>query len=297
MKLIGIVAKVKSPLAAEGVTGLVKWLAERGIDYIIDSESAARAGMESDLTKVDLVNRADLIVVMGGDGTFLSVARMMEKRAVPILGVNLGSLGFLAEFAYEQTIPALERVLAGDYRYEDRIMLDVVISREGRDVAFHTVLNDLVINRGALARMVDVRVALNGVFVNQYTADGLIIATPTGSTAYNLSAGGPIVYPSLNAVIISPICPHTLSNRPIVIPDNEKIDISLASGHSDEALATLDGQVGFQLNSRDRISVKRSKEVTRIIQSPYKNYYQLLRGKLKWGETIRIAPDDDAGGQ
>lgn len=293
MKLIGIVAKVKSPLAAEGVGRLTRWLSERGIEYVIDSESAAVAGMKSGLTKVDLVNRADLIVVMGGDGTFLSVARMMEKRAVPILGVNLGSLGFLTEFAYEETIPALERALAGDYRCEDRIMLDVVIAREGRDVAFHTVLNDLVINRGALARMVDVRVSVGGVFVNQYTADGLIVSTPTGSTAYNLSAGGPIVYPSLNAVILSPICPHTLSNRPIVIPDNETIELSLASGHSDEALATLDGQVGHQLNSRDRITVKRSAEVTRIILSPYKNYYQLLRGKLKWGETIRAARDGE----
>ena len=287
MKNIGIVAKTKSPMAAEGVRALTAWLGKRGMEYMIDAESAEVAGMKSGLTKVDLIGKADLIVVMGGDGTFLSVARMMEKRAIPILGVNLGSLGFLAEFTYEEMFPALERVLSGDYTYEDRIMLDVAISREGKRVAFYTVLNDLVINRGALARMVDVQVAVDGRFVNEYTADGLIISTPTGSTAYSLAAGGPIVYPSLNAIIISPICPHTLSNRPIVIPDSVEIEISIASGHSGEAVATLDGQVGFQLNYRDRLIAKRSKEVTRVIQSPFKDYYQLLRGKLKWGEAIR----------
>lgn len=293
MKLIGIVAKVTSPLAAEGVHALTRWLAERDIDYLIDSESAQVAGLKSEMTKVDLVARADLIVVLGGDGTFLSVARMMEKRSVPILGVNLGSLGFLTEFAYEEMFTALERILAGDYTYEDRIMLDVFISREGKNVATYTVLNDVVINRGALARMVDVRVSIDGLYVNKYTADGLVISTPTGSTAYNLATGGPIVYPTLNAIIISPICPHTLTNRPIVIPDNVDISISLSPDHSDEAVATLDGQVGFQLSFRDKITVRRSKEVTRIIQSPFKNYYQLLRGKLKWGETIRVEVEEN----
>ena len=272
MEQIGIVAKVKSPLAAKAVAELAGWLEDKNISYIIDAESAQVAGIQSDLTKIDLINRADMLVVLGGDGTFLGVSRMIENRIVPILGVNLGSLGFLTEFAYEEMFPALERAISGDYTYEDRIMLDVSISREGKSVASYTVLNDLVINRGALARMVDVRVEVDKVFVNKYTADGLIVATPTGSTAYNLSANGPIVYPSLRAVIISPICPHTLSNRPIVIPDNV--------------------EVGLQLSFRDKIIVKRSKEVTRIIQSPFKNYYQLLRGKLKWGETIRQGADE-----
>ncbi|MBI5815418.1 MAG: NAD(+)/NADH kinase [Nitrospinae bacterium] len=274
-------------MAEQGIKSLTEWLDGRKIEYLIDEESAKVAGMKSRLTKVALAREADLIIVLGGDGTFLSVARLAEGRAVPILGVNLGGLGFLTEFAYEEMIPALESAVAGDYAYEDRIMLDVSVSREGKVVASYTVLNDVVINRVTLARMVTAMVAVDGVLVNEYTADGLIVSTPTGSTAYNLSAGGPIIHPSISAIIISPICPHTLSNRPIVIPDNLEIELSLSSSAQGEALLTLDGQVGYQVNYRDRITIRKSKEITRIIQSPYKNYYQLLRGKLKWGETIR----------
>jgi len=287
VKTIGIVAKVQSAMAAEGVKRLTNWLESRNIQYLIDEESAQVAGMRSNLTKVALAAQADLIVVLGGDGTFLSVARLVEGRVAPILGVNLGGLGFLTEFAYDEMIPALETALAGDYTHEDRIMLDVCISREGKTVSSYTVLNDVVINRVTLARMVTVTVNVDDVFVNEYTADGLVVSTPTGSTAYNLSAGGPIIHPSIGAIIISPICPHTLSNRPIVVPDGLKVELALNPALQGDALLTLDGQVGYQVNFRDRIIIKKSKEVTRIIQSPYKNYYQLLRGKLKWGETIR----------
>ncbi|MBI4666434.1 MAG: NAD(+)/NADH kinase [Nitrospinae bacterium] len=287
MKNIGVVAKTQSPLAVEGLQSLSAWLVQRGMNCLVDNESAQAAGIKSMLTKSDLAREADMVVVMGGDGTFLSVARMMEGRMAPILGVNLGALGFLTEFAYEEMFPALEQVLSGDYAFEDRIMLDVGISREGKTIASYTALNDIVINRGAHTRMLHLLVYVDGVFVNEYTADGLIVATPTGSTAYNLSAGGPIVHPSVGAIIISPICPHTLSNRPIVIPDGLKVEIALAPSTQGDGLATMDGQVSLQVGFRDRLVVKKASSVSRIILSPYKNYYQLLRGKLKWGETLR----------
>ncbi len=289
MNFVGIVANTQSPMAADGVEKLTAWLDERGVDYFMDEDTAAHAGLGSGQPKMDIAQKADLIVVMGGDGTIISVARLMEGRATPLLGINLGSLGFLTEFTYEEMFPALERVFSDNYSYEDRIMLDTSISHDGKPGASYTALNDIVIHRGALNRMIDIQVEVDGVFVNSYIADGLIIATPTGSTAYNLSSGGPIVYPSLNSIIITPISPHTLSNRPIVIPDNIEVGISVSSKVEGEALATLDGQVSFGISARHKLRVRKSKEVTRIIQSPFKSYYELLRGKLKWGETIRDA--------
>ncbi|VAX21847.1 NAD kinase [hydrothermal vent metagenome] len=288
MKRVGIVAKFKSPLAAEGARKLEPWLKERGVDCFLD-ENSPDDDTPANLPRGNIAKEADMIVVLGGDGTFLSAARLVDGRSVPILGINLGTLGFMAEFAYDEMFPALEKILAGDYTCEDRIMIDVSISREGRDIASYTILNDLVINRGALARMVHVKLSIGGLFVNEYVADGLIVSTPTGSTAYNLAAGGPIVYPSLNALIITPICPQTLTNRPIVVPDDVDMVLTLASGHTGEALATMDGQVGFQLNFRDKITARRSKDATRVIQSPHKSYYQLLRSKLQWGENLKKA--------
>lgn len=291
MNKIGIVAKIHSPLAAEGVKKLAEWLDERKLSYLIDEESARIAGIKNAVKKVDIAHQSDLVIVLGGDGTFLGVARLMEGRNAPILGVNLGGLGFLTEFAYEEMLPALEQVLTGDFQSEDRAMLDVVVSREGKNVASYTALNDVALNRGAFSRMLHIMVYVDGIFVNEYVADGLLISTPTGSTAYNLSVGGPIMHPSLDAIIISPICPHTLSNRPLVIPDWHNVEIALTQNTQGEAVATMDGQVGFQMSFRDRLLVRKSESITRIILSPYKNYYQLLRGKLKWGETIRHVSD------
>jgi NAD+ kinase len=287
MKLVGIVANTQSPLASEGVRKLDAWLTERGVDHIIESNSATIAKIKSNESKLDIAKKSDLIVVLGGDGTMISVARLIEGRATPLLGINLGSLGFLTEFTYEEMLPAIERVLSDDFSYEDRIMLDASIYYDGKRGASYTALNDLVIHRGPLNHMIDIKVEVDGVFVNSYTADGLIVATPTGSTAYSLSAAGPIVYPSLNSFIITPISPHTLSNRPIVIPDNIEIEISVSSRTKGEALATLDGQVSFGVGSHHILKIQKSKDVTRIIQSPFKDYYELLRSKLKWGEAIR----------
>ncbi len=287
INLAGIVANNKSPLAKEGIIKLIARLEQMDVEYIIDKDSARIIETDSDMSKSDVAQKADMIVVLGGDGTMLSVARLMEGRVTPLLGVNLGSLGFLTEFTFDEMVPALEKVLSGDYDYEDRIMLQAHIVHDGKKGAAHIALNDIVIYRGPLGHMIDVHVESNGVFVNDYIADGLIISTPTGSTAYNLSSGGPIVYPSLNSIIINPICSHTLSNRPVVVPDNVEVGVSLSPGFTGEAVATFDGQVSFGLNTRAKILISRSRDVTRIIQSPFKNYYERLRGKLKWGDTIR----------
>ena len=286
MKTVAIVAKTGSPLAKDGVRSVSEWFHEKGVTTLFEEGTARLVGADAS-TKEVIVGNADMVVVMGGDGTFLSAARMMQTVTAPIMGINLGSLGFLTEFTLEESLLALEKIVAGDFHYEERIMIDVKIVRGEETIAAHTALNDIVINRKALARMVKVEATIDGAFVNEYTADGLIVATPTGSTAYNLAANGPIVHPSLTALIISPVCPHTLSNRPVVIPDKVALELRLAPGRIDEAVISIDGQVGYEIAPKDRIIVRRSKQVTRVILSPNKNYYQILRDKLKWGETIR----------
>ena len=286
MKTVAIVAKTGSPLAKDGVRSVSEWLHKKGVTTLFEEGTARLVGTDAS-PKETIVGNADMVVVMGGDGTFLSAARMMQTVTAPIMGINLGSLGFLTEFTLEESLLALEKIVAGDFHYEERIMIDVKIVRGEETIATHTALNDIVINRKALARMVKVEATIDGAFVNEYTADGLIVATPTGSTAYNLAANGPIVHPSLTALIISPVCPHTLSNRPVVIPDKVALELRLAPGRIDKAVISIDGQVGYEISPKDRIIIRRSKQVTRVILSPNKNYYQILREKLKWGETIR----------
>ena len=286
MKTVAIVAKTGSPLAKDGVRSVSEWFHKKGVTTLFEEGTARLVGTDAS-PKETIVGNADMVVVMGGDGTFLSAARMMQTVTAPIMGINLGSLGFLTEFTLEESLLALEKIVAGDFHYEERIMIDVKIVRGEETIATHTALNDIVINRKALARMVKVEATIDGAFVNEYTADGLIVATPTGSTAYNLAANGPIVHPSLTALIISPVCPHTLSNRPVVIPDKVALELRLAPGRIDKAVISIDGQVGYEIAPKDRIIIRRSKQVTRVILSPNKNYYQILREKLKWGETIR----------
>jgi NAD+ kinase len=212
----------------------------------------------------------------------LSAARYIGKRQIPILGVNLGSMGFLTEFTLPEFFPALEAICADQYAFEERIMLDVeLISRHKRARRF-TALNDCVINTGALARIIDLDITVGNQYVTNFKADGLIVATPTGSTAYSLSAGGPIVQPSLGAVIITPICPHTLTNRPLVLNDNVVLRVELRNGS--DVMLTIDGQVGAPMGAGDAIRLRKSPYVTRLIQPPNKNHFQVLRAKLKWGE-------------
>ncbi len=229
-----------------------------------------------------LAASVDLMLVLGGDGTMIATARMLGDKEVPVLGVNYGGLGYLAEFRVEELYIALESILEGNYRLDTRVMLAVQLMRGNEEVTRTRVLNDAVINKSALARIIEIEAYLNQQFVNSFRADGLIVSTPTGSTAYNLSAGGPVIYPSMNAVVITPICPFTLSNRPLVVPDDAVIELSLKTQQEDVAL-TLDGQVGFPLQVEDRVIIRKSRTTFNLVQPMNRNYFEVLRDKLRWG--------------
>ncbi|MBM4338434.1 MAG: NAD(+) kinase [Deltaproteobacteria bacterium] len=289
MKRIGIIAKQNKPEAVNITGQLVEWLQSRGIDVYIEEGlgEAVRATTKgpwlSGIKKEEIPNHAEMIIVLGGDGTLLSVARLMGKHEVPILGVNLGGLGFLTEITLEELYRVLERVIRGEYVTDERVVLTVGVIRRGEKLTEFTVLNDAVINKGALARIIDIETTINGDYLTTFKSDGLIISTPTGSTAYNLSAGGPIVYPSLHCIIITPICSHTLTNRPIMVPDDVEIGVILKSKQQ-EVLLTLDGQQGFVLEFGDTVEVKKAEGRILLIKSPYRHYFEVLREKLKWGE-------------
>ena len=285
MRTIGIAAKVTAPSALAFATEIASELQERGLKVIFDDETAALIdGQFETATKSELGRHSDLLITFGGDGTLLSVARHAPEH-VPILGVNMGTLGFLTEIRVEEFRDVLERVLDGRYFVEPRVTFSVSVSGPDRDSSRrYRVLNDVAINKSAVARIIEMRVSVAGLFVSTFRGDGMIVATPTGSTAYNLSAGGPIIYPTMGAVVITPICPHMLTNRPIVVPDELDIEISLATPDAKDIFLSLDGQEGFELSDRDRVCVRKSEERVLLVQSPDKNYFDVLRNKLKWGE-------------
>ncbi len=280
---VGIVAKPKKP-AGEVVKGLVEWLSDKGHQPIFDEDTGAMAGVESPYKKSELPDLVDLMVVLGGDGTLLSVARLVGDREVPILAINLGALGFLTEVILDEVYPVLEKVTEGDYSLDERSLLEAHVHRQGERIAQYRVLNDVVIHKGTLARIIELETFIEEYYLTTYKADGLIISTPTGSTAYSLAAGGPIVHPSLPAIILNPICPFTLSQRPLVIPDSlGKVSVTLLTENEDVFL-TLDGQVGFALRVRDTVEVRKAPHAIKLIKSPYRNYFEVLRAKLRWGE-------------
>jgi len=288
IKRIGIVLKPHQPDALKTICELVEWLGKRGIALSggpeIEREQIEHAtGCSVETVAVDkLPSSVDLILVLGGDGTMIATARMIGDREVPVMGVNFGGLGYLAEFRIEELYTALEAILAGNYRLDRRVMLAVELLRGNDPVTTHQVLNDVVINKSALARIIEIEAYLNQQFVNSFRADGLIISTPTGSTAYNLSAGGPVIFPSMNAVVITPICPFTLSNRPIVVPDDAVIELRLKTEQEDVAL-TLDGQAGFPLKVENRVVIRKSRTTFNLVQPMNRNYFDVLRDKLRWG--------------
>lgn len=289
MKRVGIVAKRNKPEAIGTTKDLAAWLREKEIDVYVDEETGKSLSSlfpETKITSIggrDLSRCVEVVIVLGGDGTLLSVARLVWSSRIPILGVNLGGLGFLTEIGLEELYPVLERVLRGSFEVDERDVLSVSVLRDGEQKAQFAVLNDAVINKGALARIIDLELAIDGRYLTTFRSDGLIISTPTGSTAYNLSAGGPIVYPSLHTVIITPICPHTLTNRPIVIPDYVTVRATLKS-REEEVILTLDGQIGFPLTFEDVVEIKSAQGKILLIKSPHRHYFELLREKLKWGE-------------
>jgi NAD+ kinase len=285
---IGIVLKPHQPQALKTICELVVWLAERGITLVGGPEIERdqirhQTGCPVEEVAVDnLASKVDLILVLGGDGTMIATARMIGDQEVPVLGVNYGGLGYLAEFRIEELYSALEAILSGNYRLDKRVMLAVELIRDGDSFTTNRVLNDVVINKSALARIIEIEAFFNRQFVNSFRADGLIVSTPTGSTAYNLSAGGPVIFPSMNAVVVTPICPFTLSNRPIVVPDTAEIELILKTDHEEVAL-TLDGQVGFPLKVEDRVVIRKSRTTFNLIQPSNRNYFDVLRDKLRWG--------------
>ncbi len=289
MKRIGIIAKKNKPEAVAIIHHLVDWFRQKKIEVFIESEMANLLGLHASEPYVNRIEReafpaqAEMILVLGGDGTLLSVARLVGDHKVPILGVNLGGLGFLTEITLEEIYQVLDRVVQGDFITAERVVLDVSVIRKGKKMAEFTVLNDAVINKGALARIIDMETTISGEYLTTFKADGLIISTPTGSTAYNLSAGGPIVYPSLHCIVITPICPHTLTNRPIVVPDDVEIRATLKT-RQEEVILTLDGQQGFPLEVGDVVEVRKSNVGILLIKSPDRHYFEVLREKLKWGE-------------
>ena len=288
IKRVGIVVKPHQPEALATLCGIVEWLNERSIELVggpeIERERIEHAtGCAVDIVEPEKLSASvDLMLVLGGDGTMIATARMLGDREVPVLGVNYGGLGYLAEFRIEELYSALESILEGKYAVQKRVMLSVELMRGNEQVTQNRVLNDVVINKSALARIIEIDAHLNAQFVNAFRADGLIVSTPTGSTAYNLSAGGPVIYPSMNAVVITPICPFTLSNRPIVVPDESLIELRLITQNEDVSL-TLDGQVGFPLMAEDRVVIRKSRTAFNLVQPMNRNYFDVLRDKLRWG--------------
>ena len=281
---VAIFAKVHDPRCLGIASDLINWLEEKGCTALVEAQLSRQLGFHNALTADEIRDQAELVVVLGGDGTLISVARLFSDTDTPILGVNLGSLGFLTEITVEELYPRLEKVLEGNPRVSERMMLEVTLHREGQEIEKCNVLNDMVINKGALARIVDLETKVNRHFLTTYKADGLIVSTPTGSTGYSLSAGGPIIHPLMSCIVITPICPHTLTNRPIVITDESTISITVASSFDEKVYLTLDGQVGFELREGDSVEIRKALTTTALVMSRSRDYFEILRTKLKWGE-------------
>ncbi|MFQ5431257.1 MAG: NAD(+)/NADH kinase [Nitrospinota bacterium] len=277
---LGLIVKPELALALNGVKRIMQWGKKNSVEILANNKTAGllkTRGFDDD----ELVKMADGLIVLGGDGTLLGAARLATAESLPLLGINLGSLGFITEVAFDEIEESLDKLISGDYTIEERMMADLKISN-AKDSGSNTALNDIFFSRKSTMKMIELSISVNGHHVSAYRADGLIISTPTGSTAYALSAGGPILYPLLDSLLICPICPHTLTNRPIVIPGDSIIDIDFAAGQ-EGIIATLDGQVYIDINENDRLTVGRSDRVTRFIKVPDRTHYDTLRSKLGWG--------------
>ena len=280
---VGVCVKRDEPQVAERVVALEDWLNDHGVEVLLDSEAARwlrRPGVELE----ELAGRVDLLIVLGGDGTLLAAARAVGERSVPLLGVNLGTLGFLAETSSDELHTALEQAFAGRLVVAERMRLSVEVERRGSVVERCLALNDAVIGKSALSRMIDLETRADGAFVTTYHSDGLIVATPTGSSAYSLSAGGPILLPEGDSIVLTPICPHTLTQRPLVLPDRYRIEILVLDTRGGDVHLTVDGQVGAALEQGDRVTAARSHFPARLLVSPHRSRFAVMREKLRWGE-------------
>ena len=282
IRTIGVVLKSDQPQLEALLQELAKWLQDRGVECLLGPEASKASGLPG-MPRSELAEKADLIVVLGGDGTLLAVARAIGGGAVPVLGVNLGTLGYLAEISLDELFPTLEGVLAGRLRTETRMRLDVQVERDGREIGHYLALNDAVIARTALSRMIDLQTWADDVEVTTYHGDGVIAATPTGSSAYSLSAGGPLLLPGIGAIVLTPICPHALTQRPIVLPKACRLAINVLDMRGGEAHLTVDGQVGCELQEGDRVSVCASNRPLQMLVPADRNRFEVMRNKLGWG--------------
>jgi NAD+ kinase len=283
MTRVGIVAKPDAAQARAELVRLLEWLTWRGLSAVVEKQTADLvAGAAAVMGKEELVSQVDFVIVLGGDGTLLSMARAIGDLGVPILGVNLGGLGFLTATTLEEMFSAIESLLAGQMAIDERMMLAARVRRRGAWLREQIALNDVVIVKSAMSRIINLSVSVEGQYATAYRADGLIISTPTGSTAYSLSAGGPILSPVMDAIVLTPVCSHTLTNRPIVLPGGHRVEVTLRADQ--QVMLTLDGQVGIELEESDTVEVRQAAARIRLVRFPQKDFFSVLRTKLKWGE-------------
>jgi NAD+ kinase len=282
VKKIGLIFKWHDERVPAIADDIIPWLQARDVEVFLDEPTAKLFPVRTSVvTAEELAGNVDAIGVFGGDGTLLHATRLVGSTGVPIIGINLGSLGFLTKFTIEEMHAAFDSVLTGQYQLQERMLLDVEVIKTDKTVARYMALNDAVINKGALARIIDLEISVNSQPMLLTRADGLIISTPTGSTAYSLAAGGPILYPTLDAILIAPICPHALSNRPVVIPNRDIIQVCLRRGN--DVMLTVDGQVGMPLLEQDYLRISRAQSVMRLILPDDSTFFNLLAEKLRWG--------------
>jgi len=289
VRTVGVLARPDLVEAGPAIRELVQWLRDRGRSTSLDEATASLGGVESSATchispGRAMAAEAEALVVLGGDGTLLAASRLLD-HTVPILGVNFGSLGFLTEIALVELYPTLQSVLDGTHAWEERQLLHVAVHRAGRPDVEADVLNDVVLGKSGASRIIEVDVSVDGLFVSAFRADGLIVSSPTGSTAYNLAAGGPILHPTLPAIVLTPICPHMLTNRPLVVSDDARIEVRLLASREVEVTAALDGQQTYTLSDRDGVVVTRSDRRLHLVKAAGRDFYEVLRTKLKWGDT------------
>lgn len=290
---VRIIYKYNFEPARKEAQKLEKWLRNRAVAVFAHEMRAEGIGDGGLAVPRSIPETVDWVVVLGGDGTLLGAARQIGQSEVPILGVNLGSLGFLTSVPLEKLYPAIEMMLQGQLEMESRLKIETKVIRQGKELCRFQALNDVVINKGAVARIIDLNVFINDQFLTTFRADGLIIATPTGSTAYNLSAGGPILYPTMANIILTPICPFTLTNRPLILPDSDVISIKMKEESDVDVSLTFDGHTGFDFHYGDTVMISKSRERTKLIRPPEQSYFEILRAKLMWGGATYNANGDD----
>lgn len=288
IRTIGIISKPKKEEIRQVVPPLIRWLEERKVKALIDQETGSMLDRANQgIGRNELSSQVDMILVLGGDGTLLAAARVIDKKKIPILAINLGALGFLTGTALEEMYTSLEDVLAGKAKRQRRAQMQADVIRAGETISHFRALNDVVLNKAAIARILDFDVLIDGGYAASYRADGLIFSTPTGSTAYSLAAGGPVVEPSVDALLITPICAHTLSNRPLVVPDSVTIEATIKTPR-ESVFLTVDGQVGVALRTDDTVRVSKSEYSVELIVPPRQTYFDVLRQKLKWGGEVDL---------